>query len=105
MVDLLLCDPCRSAAPVAGIHLGNQDRAMTFSNIGVSQIVWGIIFLVLFGGACVAVVSWFRAWQLSAQAWLADYQAGIVELLLLQRGRTSSRSSIPASSPGAKASS
>jgi uncharacterized protein YqfA (UPF0365 family) len=57
---------------------------MTFSSIGVSQIVWGIIILVLFGSGCVALVKWFRAWQLSAQAWMANYHAGIVELLLFQ---------------------
>jgi hypothetical protein len=57
---------------------------MSISTIGVSQIVWGIIVLALLGGVAVAAATWFRAWQLSAQAWLAEYHAGIVELLLLQ---------------------
>jgi len=57
---------------------------MIIAPISIAQIAWGIIALALVGGLGWALVTWFRAWQLCAQAWLVGYHAGIVDMLLLQ---------------------
>src|SRR5579862_962996 len=55
----------------------------SFSITG-SQIIYGLILLIIIAVAGIAGWKWLRAFLLSLQGWMAHVEVGITQLLLLQ---------------------